>query len=66
MVMQKQTRPVTSKPARKGDTGRTSSQGRKLSSGGDLMKKGDPEIDENTKAPKAESKKTNSKAARRR
>ena len=59
--MQKQTQPVSSKAARKGDTGRTSSQGRKLSSGGDRLKKGDPEIDENTKAPKAESKKEKGK-----
>jgi hypothetical protein len=64
--MQKQTQPATSKAARKGDTGRTSSQGRKLSSGGDPSKKGNPEIDENTKNPKAESKKTKDRVARRR
>jgi hypothetical protein len=36
---------------RKGDTKRTSSQGRKLSSGGEANKKGEPEIDESSKAP---------------
>jgi hypothetical protein len=35
---------------RKGDTSRTSSQGRKRSSGGSLAKeKGDPDVNENTK-----------------
>lgn len=35
---------------RKGDTSRTSSQGRKQSSGGNIAKKkGDPDINENTK-----------------
>ena len=35
---------------RKGDTSRTSSQGRKQSSGGSLLKKrGNPDINENTK-----------------
>jgi len=38
---------------KKGDTSRTSSQGRKLSSGGSLNKKSNPEIDENTKSEKA-------------
>jgi hypothetical protein len=45
-----------SKP-RKGDTSRTSNQGRKFSSGGDAGKRGDPHVDENTKATAAESKK---------
>jgi hypothetical protein len=45
---------------RKGDTGRTSNQGRKLSSGGNIdeKEKGNPEVDENSKSPKAEVKKT--------
>lgn len=64
--MQKQTQPASSKAARKGDTARTSSQGRKLSSGGDLLKKGNPEKDENTKNPKSESKKIKERSARRR
>ena len=55
--MQKQTKPATSKAARIGDTGRTSSQGRKLSTGGEINKKGNPELDENTKSPKADLKK---------
>jgi hypothetical protein len=55
--MQKQTKSSASKAERKGDTGRTSSQGRKLSSGGNPKKKGDPEIDENTKNLKSGSKK---------
>lgn len=38
-----------SKKARKGDTSRTSSQGRKLSSGPKSNKKGAPETNENTK-----------------
>lgn len=37
---------------RKGDTRRTSNQGRKLASGGSLDKKGDPEMDEAKKSPK--------------
>jgi hypothetical protein len=36
---------------RKGDTTRTSSQGRKLASGGNTNKKGEPEIDESSKTP---------------
>lgn len=44
---------------RKGDTGRTSSQGRKVSSGGDVdeKEKGKPQMDENAKSPKADVKK---------
>jgi hypothetical protein len=42
---------------RKGDTRRTSSQGRKLASGGDPNKKGAPKVDEITKTPVAELKK---------
>ncbi|HJS54085.1 MAG TPA: hypothetical protein VJ765_06055 [Chitinophagaceae bacterium] len=38
-----------SKQTRKGDTSRTSSQGRKLSSGPKKNKKGDPDINEDTK-----------------
>jgi hypothetical protein len=64
--MQKQTQSATSKAARKGDTARTSSQGRKLSSGGDPLRKGNPEIDENTKKPKTESNKTKDRSALRR
>ncbi|HYC39129.1 MAG TPA: hypothetical protein VEB63_01475 [Chitinophagaceae bacterium] len=43
---------------RRGDTGRTSSQGRKTASGGDLSKnkRGNPEMDENAKSVKAEMK----------
>ena len=41
---------------RRGDTSRTSSQGRKLSSGGDINKKGSPEIDESAKSVKTEMK----------
>lgn len=50
--MKKQTQLTTSK-TRKGDTSRTSSQGRKLASGGNINDKGDPEQDEATKSPKA-------------
>ena len=40
---------------RKGDTSRTSDQGRKLASGGDTDKRsGNPEIDEDTKNVKSE------------
>ncbi len=49
--MQKQ-----SKKTRKGDTSRTSSQGRKLSSGPKNNKKGDPDINEDTKNPIKEEK----------
>lgn len=38
---------------RKGDTSRTSSQGRKYSTGGDINKKGNREIDEQTKRDRA-------------
>ena len=43
-------KPVADK-TRKGDTSRTSSQGRKISSGGEIQKKGDPEIEESSKTP---------------
>ncbi len=47
--MQKQ-QTTGSKQSRKGDTGRTSSQGRKLASGGTRStKKGNPDINEDTK-----------------
>lgn len=55
--MKKQIQSSASKAERKGDTGRTSSQGRKLSSGGTPDKKGDSQMEENTKSPKARSKK---------
>ena len=42
---------ANSKQERGGDTSRTSSQGRKLSSGGNLDKKGDPQQDEATHSP---------------
>ena len=45
------TKKTTFNKDRKGDTSRTSSQGRKLSTGGDLTKRGDQELDENSKAP---------------
>lgn len=40
-----------SKQSRKGDTSRTSSQGRKLSSGPKSNKKGSPDMNEDTKNP---------------
>ena len=54
-MQKQQTQPKT----RKGDTGRTSSQGRKLSSGGNDLdnKKGDPKINEKTKNPVKEERK---------
>jgi|GEM_PF-2669225 len=53
---------------RKGDTGRTSSQGRKLASGGDIAsdKRGDPEMDENAKSVKTELKIRSERARPRR
>ena len=52
--MQKQ-KTAGSKKSRKGDTSRTSNQGRKLSSGPKTDKKGSPDINEDTKnAVKAE------------
>lgn len=51
--MQKKETAITNKAKRGGDTGRTSSQGRKLASGGNLTKRGEPEIDEASKSPKA-------------
>jgi hypothetical protein len=44
--------PVTNN--RRGDTSRTSSQGRKLSSGGELDKRGNPKVDADTKSVAAE------------
>ena len=38
-------------PDRKGDTSRTSSQGRKTASGGDVNKRGNNEMDEDIKTP---------------
>jgi len=38
-------------PDRKCDTSRTSSQGRKTASGGEINKRGNKEIDEDTKTP---------------
>jgi hypothetical protein len=59
--MQKQTQKGSTKQERGGDTTRSSSQGRKLSSGGDIgrKQKGNPEQDETTKSPKAEKKNDN-------
>jgi hypothetical protein len=52
--MQKKQSRGTNKSQRGGDTSRTSSQGRKLASGGNTAdKRGNEEIDENTKSPKA-------------
>jgi hypothetical protein len=42
---------------RQGDTGRTSNQGRKFATGGNPGKRGDPQLDENSKASAAETKK---------
>ena len=55
----------TTSKERKGDTSRTSSQGRKLSSGSDLSKRGDPERDENTKNEISESRRKPLKPGRR-
>ena len=57
--MPKQNQPGNNKTQRKGDTSRTSSQGRKQASGGNPDKKGTPEIDEATKTPVTELKKVN-------
>jgi len=62
--MQKQDR--SSNKERKGDTGRTSSQGRKLSSGGEIGKRGNPEMNEDAKSVKAELKIRSEKPIRRR
>jgi hypothetical protein len=51
-----QTRNGKTKAARGGDTSRSSSQGRKLSSGGKSPRRGNPEIDDQTHSPKAVSK----------
>ena len=51
--MEKKEQSGTSKAARGGDTSRSSSQGRKLSSGGHADRKGDPEMDDATHSPKA-------------
>jgi hypothetical protein len=50
--MQKRMHVADSKTARGGDTSRTSNQGRKLASGGTTDKRGDAEIDEQTKSAK--------------
>lgn len=52
-----------SKAERGGDTSRTSSQGRKLSSGGEIQndRKGDPEIDDDSKVPVTEKNKNDDK-----
>src|SRR5688572_16092022 len=51
--MAQKTRPGNSKAERGGDTTRSSSQGRKLSSGGNTNKKGNPEVDDATHSPVA-------------
>jgi hypothetical protein len=50
--MEKQNRSFNKE--RRGDTSRTSDQGRKLSSGGEINKRGNPEVDDNTKSVKTE------------
>jgi hypothetical protein len=50
--MQKRTQDTGSKAARGGDTSRTSSQGRKLATGGNTDKRGNAEMDEQTKSEK--------------
>jgi hypothetical protein len=45
----------TTSKERRGDTSRTSSQGRKLASGGDPDQRGNPEINEDTKSEVRES-----------
>ena len=62
--MEKQNNKGDSKAARGGDTGRTSSQGRKLASGGNSEKRGDPAMDESTKSPKKQAKKDNNSSGR--
>ena len=53
--MQNQKQQAGNKLQRGGDTSRSSSQGRKLSSGGKIStdRKGNPEMDDDTKSPKA-------------
>ena len=50
--MKSKQNPGNTKAARGGDTSRSSSQGRKSSSGGEIkrVRKGNPELDENTKS----------------
>ncbi|MBC7948888.1 MAG: hypothetical protein H7Y42_13445 [Chitinophagaceae bacterium] len=55
--MAKQAQSSSSKAQRGGDTSRSSSQGRKASSGGSATRRGNPQIDEATKAPTAGAKK---------
>lgn len=43
--------PKNKQPDRKGDTSRTSNEGRKIASGGETNKRGNKEIDESTKMP---------------
>lgn len=50
--MEKRMHTADSKAARGGDTSRSSSQGRKTASGGNLNKRGNPQIDEQTKSEK--------------
>ena len=59
-------RKTDSDKPRKGDTSRTSSQGRKLASGGntDQDQKGDREINEENKSPIVEQKKSKPRARR--
>jgi hypothetical protein len=52
-IMRNENMTAASKAERGGDTSRTSSQGRKQSSGGALKKRGNPEMDEVTHSPKA-------------
>jgi hypothetical protein len=56
--MQKKAQVADSKAARGGDTSRSSSQGRKLASGGNTGKRGNAEIDEQTKSEKTAKKPT--------
>ena len=54
--MRNKQNPANTKAARGGDTSRSSSQGRKSSSGGEIKRarKGNPEIDENSKSEVSE------------
>lgn len=56
-VMAKQNQATGNKAQRGGDTSRTSSQGRKLASGGKPGKKGNAELDETNNSPVADQKK---------
>jgi hypothetical protein len=63
--MQQKSSTGTSKAARGGDTGRTSSQGRKESSGGLRDQRGNPQIDEASHSPKSGQKKASRKEEKR-